>query len=114
MQPDPKFVERKIGGKLFRFETGRLAGQASGAVMGQVGETTILATATTSSPRGSGDFFPLTVDIEEKMYAAGKIPGGFFRRGAAQARRRPCSPASSTVRSAPRSPTVSVTRYTSS
>jgi polyribonucleotide nucleotidyltransferase len=80
MQPDPRFVERKIGGKLFRFETGRLAGQASGAVMGQVGETTILATATTSSPRGDGDFFPLTVDIEEKMYAAGKIPGGFFRR----------------------------------
>ncbi|MGH2791991.1 MAG: polyribonucleotide nucleotidyltransferase, partial [Actinomycetota bacterium] len=80
MQPDPKFVERKIGGKLFRLETGRLAGQASGAVMGQVGETTILATATTSSPRGDGDFFPLTVDIEEKMYAAGKIPGGFFRR----------------------------------
>jgi polyribonucleotide nucleotidyltransferase len=80
MQPDPKFVERKIGGKLFRFETGRLAGQAGGAVMAQLGETTILATGTTSAPRGDGDFFPLTVDIEEKMYAAGKIPGGFFRR----------------------------------
>jgi len=80
MNPDPKFVERKIGGKLFRFETGRLAGQAGGAVMAQLGETTILATGTTSDPRGEGDFFPLTVDVEEKMYAAGKIPGGFFRR----------------------------------
>ncbi len=80
MNPDPKFVERKIGGKLFRFETGRLAGQAGGAVMAQLGETTILATGTTSAPRGEGDFFPLTVDVEEKMYAAGKIPGGFFRR----------------------------------
>ena len=80
MQPDPQTVERKIGGKVFRFETGRLAGQAAGAVMAQLGETTILATAATSPPRAEGDFFPLTVDVEEKMFAAGKIPGGFFRR----------------------------------
>ena len=78
--PEPTSVERKIGDKVFRFETGRVAGQAGGAVIGSVGETTVLATATASAPRGDGDFFPLTVDVEERMYAAGKIPGGFFRR----------------------------------
>ncbi|HWC13398.1 MAG TPA: polyribonucleotide nucleotidyltransferase [Actinomycetota bacterium] len=80
MQPEPKSVERKIGDKVFKFETGRLAGQAGGAVLASVGETTVLATATSSAPRAGGDFFPLTVDVEERMYAAGKIPGGFFRR----------------------------------
>ena len=49
-------------------------------MLASVGETTVLATATSSAPRGGGDFFPLTVDVEERMYAAGKIPGGFFRR----------------------------------
>jgi polyribonucleotide nucleotidyltransferase len=49
-------------------------------VLAQLGDTTVLATATASSPRGDADFFPLTVDVEERMYAAGKIPGGFFRR----------------------------------
>ena len=80
MIPEPKTVERKLGNEIFRFETGRLAGQAGGAVLASVGETTVLATATASSPRGDADFFPLTVDVEERMYAAGKIPGGFFRR----------------------------------
>jgi polyribonucleotide nucleotidyltransferase len=80
MQPEPKSVERKIGDKVFKFETGRFAAQAGGAVIASVGETTLLATATSSAPRGGGDFFPLTVDVEERMYAAGKIPGGFFRR----------------------------------
>jgi polyribonucleotide nucleotidyltransferase len=80
MMPEPKIVERKIGDEIFRFETGRLAGQAGGAVLASAGETTVLATATASAPRGEGDFFPLTVDVEERMYAAGKIPGGFFRR----------------------------------
>ncbi|MDP9225562.1 MAG: polyribonucleotide nucleotidyltransferase, partial [Actinomycetota bacterium] len=80
MQPEAKLVERKIGDVVFRFETGRLAGQAGGAVLASVGESTVLATATGAPPRGSGDFFPLTVDVEERMYAAGKIPGGFFRR----------------------------------
>jgi polyribonucleotide nucleotidyltransferase len=78
--PEPKVVERKIGDEIFRFESGRFAGQAGGAVFAQVGDTSVLATATPSSPRGEADFFPLTVDVEERMYAAGKIPGGFFRR----------------------------------
>ena len=80
MKPEGTSVERKIGGEIFRIEAGRVAGQANGAVLASVGETTVLATATASSPRGDGDFFPLTVDVEERMYAAGKIPGGFFRR----------------------------------
>ncbi|HET7481383.1 MAG TPA: polyribonucleotide nucleotidyltransferase [Actinomycetota bacterium] len=80
MAAEPKVVERKIGDKVFRIETGRVAGLANGAVIAQSGETTVLATATSSAPRGDADFFPLTVDVEERMYAAGKIPGGFFRR----------------------------------
>ena len=80
MKPEPKVVERKIGDVVFRFETGRLAGLANGAVLASTGETTVLATGTSSAPRGDADFFPLTVDIEERMYAAGKTPGGFFRR----------------------------------
>ncbi len=80
MKPEPQVVERKVGEQVLRFETGRLAGQAGGAVVGYAGETAVLATATASDPRGEGDFFPLTVDVEERMYAAGKIPGGFFRR----------------------------------
>jgi polyribonucleotide nucleotidyltransferase len=78
--PEPTIVERKIGDEVFRIETGRFASQAGGAVFAQVGDTSVLATATSSSPRGDADFFPLTVDVEERMYAAGKIPGGFFRR----------------------------------
>jgi polyribonucleotide nucleotidyltransferase len=63
------------------FETGRLAGQADGAVVGRIGDTMILVTATaTRAVREGTDFFPLTVDVEERMYAAGKIPGSFFRR----------------------------------
>ncbi|MBI5301245.1 MAG: polyribonucleotide nucleotidyltransferase [Chloroflexi bacterium] len=62
-------------------ETGKLAGQASGAVTVRHGDTMILATATgASAPREGTDFFPLTVDYEERLYAAGKIPGGFFKR----------------------------------
>jgi len=62
-------------------ETGKLAWQAGGAVTVRVGDTMVLATATASKePRPNVDFFPLTVDYEEKMYAAGKIPGGFIKR----------------------------------
>lgn len=62
-------------------ETGKLAGQASGAVTVRHGDTVILATATgANEPRPGVDFFPLTVDYEERLYAAGKIPGGFFKR----------------------------------
>src|SRR5262245_15901802 len=61
-------------------ETGKLAQLAHGAVIVKVGGTTVLSTVTTSKPREGIDFFPLTVDVEERMYAAGKIPGSFFRR----------------------------------
>ena len=64
-----------------RFETGKLAKQADGAVVVRSGETMVLATAQgRMEAREGADFFPLTVDVEERMYAAGKIPGGFFKR----------------------------------
>jgi polyribonucleotide nucleotidyltransferase len=67
--------------KTLTFSTGKLAGLADGAVEVQIGDTVVLVTATASkSAREGADFFPLTVDIEERMYAAGKIPGSFFRR----------------------------------
>lgn len=70
-----------VGGKEFTATTGRLAMQAGGAVTLRVGDTMVLATATMSKNIREGlDFFPLSVDFEEKMYAAGKIPGNFFRR----------------------------------
>ncbi len=63
------------------FETGKLAGQANGAVLARAGDTMLLAAATASLPPREGtDFFPLTVDYEERLYAAGRIPGSFFRR----------------------------------
>src|SRR6516225_6291090 len=63
------------------FEAGRLAQQADGAVLARIGDTVLLATATAArSVREGVDFFPLTVDVEERAYAAGKIPGAFFRR----------------------------------
>src|SRR5690349_8747737 len=61
-------------------ETGKLANLAAGAVVVKVGDTMLLSTVCTSKPREGIDFFPLTVDVEERMYAAGKIPGSFFRR----------------------------------
>jgi polyribonucleotide nucleotidyltransferase len=69
-----------IGSQEMRFEAGKLAQQAGGSVVLTYGETQVLATCTTAKPREGIDFFPLTVDVEERMYAAGKIPGGFFRR----------------------------------
>jgi polyribonucleotide nucleotidyltransferase len=67
--------------KSLSFETGKLAGQADGAVVVRIGDTIVLVTATAARKVREGtDFFPLTVDIEERMYAAGKIPGSFFRR----------------------------------
>ena len=68
-------------GPELRLETGKLAGLAGGSVFAQMGDTSVLAAATgASSPREGIDFFPLTVDVEERSYAAGKIPGSFFRR----------------------------------
>src|SRR3954454_13323184 len=76
----PVTVERTIGGKTISIETGRLAKQASGAVVVRVGETMSLV-ATVAAPGREGlDFFPLTVDYREKVYAAGKFPGGFIKR----------------------------------
>jgi polyribonucleotide nucleotidyltransferase len=77
----PVSVAVEIGGKEITFETGKLAKQADGAVVVSSGETVVLGTAQgRTEPREGADFFPLTVDVEERMYAAGKIPGGFFKR----------------------------------
>src|SRR5581483_4305580 len=73
-------LTRPIGSHEMTFESGKLAMQAGGSVVVTYGETQVLATTTTAAPREGIDFFPLTVDVEERMYAAGKIPGGFFRR----------------------------------
>jgi polyribonucleotide nucleotidyltransferase len=74
-------VTVEIGGKEMTFESGKLAKQAGGAVLVKSGETMVLATAVgRTEAREGADFFPLTIDVEEKMYAAGKIPGGFFKR----------------------------------
>ncbi|MBG0739284.1 polyribonucleotide nucleotidyltransferase [Paeniglutamicibacter antarcticus] len=72
----------RYGKRVIRFETGRLAQQAAGAAMVYIDEDTALLSATTAGkhPREGFDFFPLTVDVEERMYAAGRIPGSFFRR----------------------------------
>ena len=72
----------KFGTRTVRFETGRLAKQAGGAVSAYLDEDTMLLSTTTAGkhPREGFDFFPLTVDVEERMYAAGRIPGSFFRR----------------------------------
>ena len=77
----PVSVAVEIGGKEITFETGKLAKQADGAVVVHSGETVVLGTAQgRTEAREGADFFPLTVDVEERMYAAGKIPGGFFKR----------------------------------
>src|SRR5436853_148071 len=73
--------EREIGGSTLSLEVGKVAGLANGAVTMRYGDTVILVTAVMSAePREGIDFFPLTVDYEERLYAAGKIPGGWFRR----------------------------------
>ncbi len=71
-----------LGTRTIRFETGRLAQQAAGAVVAYLDDETMLLSATTASktPKDHFDFFPLTIDVEERMYAAGRIPGSFFRR----------------------------------
>ncbi|WP_433869681.1 polyribonucleotide nucleotidyltransferase [Saccharopolyspora sp. CA-218241] len=72
----------EFGTRTVRFETGRLAKQAAGSVVAYLDDDTMLLSATTASkqPKENLDFFPLTVDVEERMYAAGRIPGSFFRR----------------------------------
>ena len=74
-------VSVTVGDAEITFESGKLAKQADGSVVVRSGETMVLATAVgRMEPREGADFFPLTVDVEERMYAAGKIPGGFFKR----------------------------------
>jgi DNA polymerase III epsilon subunit family exonuclease len=74
--------ETQFGGRTLTIETGRLARLAGGSVTVRYGDTMVLGTANRSDPRPGLDFFPLTVDFEERMYAAGKIPGGFIKREA--------------------------------
>ncbi|MCD8364230.1 MAG: polyribonucleotide nucleotidyltransferase [Clostridiales bacterium] len=76
-----KTFSMELGGRTLSVDTGRVAAQANGAVLMHYGDTVVLSTATASDkPREGIDFFPLSVDFEEKMYAAGKIPGGFNKR----------------------------------
>jgi polyribonucleotide nucleotidyltransferase len=76
----PETIAFELGGREMTIETGRLAKQAHGAALVTYGETVVLVTATHSQPRPGIDFFPLVVDFVEKTSAAGKIPGGFFKR----------------------------------
>jgi DNA polymerase III epsilon subunit family exonuclease len=76
----PQVFETQLGGRTLTVETGRVALLAGGSVTVRYGDTMLLGTANRSEPRPGLDFFPLTVDFEERMYAAGKIPGGFIKR----------------------------------
>jgi polyribonucleotide nucleotidyltransferase len=81
MQPESKQVTANVGGRPVTIETGKLAGQAGGAVTIRLGDSMVFAAATMANTAREGiDFFPLTVEYEERMYAAGHIPGSFFRR----------------------------------
>ena len=81
MAADFKTYTMELGGRTLRVDVGRVAAQANGAVLIQYGETSVLCTATASDkPREGIDFFPLSVEFEEKMYSVGKIPGGFNKR----------------------------------
>src|SRR5690348_11311708 len=75
-----KQISIELGGKTLSFEVGRMAKQANGSAFVRYGDTAVLATACSAKPREGIDFFPLTVDYREYTYAAGKIPGGFFKR----------------------------------
>jgi polyribonucleotide nucleotidyltransferase len=70
----------ELGGRTLTIETGEMAKQADGSVVIRMGDTVVLAVATMGEPRQGMDFFPLSVDYEERLYAAGKIPGGFIKR----------------------------------
>jgi polyribonucleotide nucleotidyltransferase len=80
MKPEAKRYSATVGSRTFTFETGKLAGQAGGAVTFGTGESIVFAAATMGGVRDGIDFFPLQVEYEERMYAGGKIPGSFFRR----------------------------------
>jgi len=81
MKPEVKRYTAEVGGKTITFETGKLAAQAGGAVTIQLGESVVFSAATMGDEvHEEQDFFPLTVEYEERMYAGGRIPGSFFRR----------------------------------
>ncbi len=80
MEITTRTVQHEIAGRTLTIETGKLANQAGGAVTVRYGDTMMLGTATASKPRPGIDFFPLSVEFEERLYAAGRIPGSFFRR----------------------------------
>src|SRR6266542_6730521 len=80
MKPESKKYSTTVGSHVLTFETGKLAGQAGGAVTFGTPESIVFAAATMGGVREGIDFFPLSVDFEERMYAGGKIPGSFFRR----------------------------------
>ncbi|NPV55867.1 MAG: polyribonucleotide nucleotidyltransferase [Anaerolineae bacterium] len=81
MKPDVYQISADVDGRTIMLESGRLAGQAGGAVTVRLGDTIVFAAATMGKePREGQDFFPLTVDYEERLYAGGRIPGSFFRR----------------------------------
>jgi len=81
MEPNAKQFITEVDGKTVTFETGMLAGQAGGAVTVRVGDSVVFSAATMSAePKEGQDFFPLTVEYEERLYAGGRIPGSFFRR----------------------------------
>jgi polyribonucleotide nucleotidyltransferase len=79
-KPEAKLYTAQVGGNVITIETGKLAGQAGGAVTVRLGDSIVFAAATLGGVREGVDFFPLTVDYEERMYAGGRIPGSFFRR----------------------------------
>ncbi len=80
MKPEAKTYTANLGNTTVTFETGKLAGQAGGAVTARIGDSIVFASATMGEVREGIDFFPLSVEYEERLYATGKIPGSFFRR----------------------------------
>lgn len=102
---DAKIFKATIGGREVTVETGKYAEQANGSCFVRCGDTVVMVNVTMSeTPRPGMDFFPLSVDYEEKMYAMGKIPGGFKSAKAEQATKLSSLPVLSTVRSARCSP----------
>ncbi len=103
----------RVGRKNLKLETGRVTRQADGAVIATYGETVVLCAVTAAKSVKEGqDFFPLTVHYQEKFSAAGRIPGGFFKRERGATEKETLSPVSSTAPCVPSSPRVSTTRST--
>src|SRR6201987_3062573 len=78
--PAPHIVKVDVGGRTLTLETGKIAKQANGSIVARYGDTVVLTTACMAPTANDRDFLPLTVDYRENTYAAGKIPGGFFKR----------------------------------